>query len=86
MIGGKDCKYGLNQSSEVLEIGFKHYNKHFLEKNDVDVFCIASDKDYAYVNFFKVSSGAIIQAHAMEIKKKLDEFRELPSLVMRRNF
>ena len=41
--------------------------------NDVDVFCIASDKDYAYVNFFKVSSGAIIQAHAMEIKKKLNE-------------
>ena len=41
--------------------------------NDVDVFCIVSDKDYAYVNFFKVSSGAIIQAHAMEIKKKLDE-------------
>lgn len=44
--------------------------------NDVDVFCIASDKDYAYVNFFKVSSGAIIQAHAMEIKKKLDESDE----------
>ena len=44
--------------------------------NDVDVFCIASDKDYAYVNFFKVSSGAIIQAYAMEIKKKLDESDE----------
>jgi len=41
--------------------------------NDVDVFAIASDKDYAFVNFFKVSSGAIIQAHSMEIKKKLDE-------------
>lgn len=44
--------------------------------NDVDVFAIASDKDYAYVNFFKVSSGAIIQAHSMEIKKKLDESDE----------
>lgn len=41
--------------------------------NDVDVFSIASDNDYAYVNFFKVSNGAIIQSHAMEIKKKLDE-------------
>jgi len=41
--------------------------------NDVDVFSIASDSDYAYVNFFKVSNGAIIQSHAMEIKKKLDE-------------
>ena len=44
--------------------------------NDVDVFSIVSDQDYAYVNFFKVSSGAIIQAHAMEIKKKLDETDE----------
>jgi len=44
--------------------------------NDVDVFAIASDNDYAYVNFFKVSSGAIIQAHSMEIKKKLDEADE----------
>ena len=44
--------------------------------NDVDVFSIVSDQDYAYINFFKVSSGAIIQAHAMEIKKKLDETDE----------
>ncbi len=44
--------------------------------NDVDVFSIASDSDYAYVNFFKVSNGAIIQSHAMEIKKKLDESDE----------
>lgn len=44
--------------------------------NDVDVFSIFSDQDYAYINFFKVSSGAIIQAYAMEIKKKLDETDE----------
>tara|TARA_B100000886_G_scaffold339942_1_gene307063 strand:- start:5032 stop:6834 length:1803 start_codon:yes stop_codon:yes gene_type:complete len=44
--------------------------------NDVDVFSIVSDQDYAYINFFKVSSGAIIQAHAMEIQKKLDETDE----------
>ena len=44
--------------------------------NDVDVFGIASDSVYAYVNFFKVSNGAIIQSHAMEIKKKLDESDE----------
>lgn len=44
--------------------------------NDVDVFAITSDSDYAFINFFKVSSGAIIQAHSMEIKKKLDESDE----------
>ena len=44
--------------------------------NDVDVFSIASDQNYAFINFFKVASGAIIQSHSMEIKKKLDESDE----------
>ena len=44
--------------------------------NDVDVFSIASDPHYAFINFFKVASGAIIQSHSMEIKKKLDESDE----------
>ena len=38
--------------------------------NDVDVFSIVSDEKYAYVNFFKVASGAIIQSHSLELKKK----------------
>ncbi len=41
--------------------------------NDVDVFTITSDDIYAYVNFLKIASGAIIQAHTLEVKKKLDE-------------
>lgn len=41
--------------------------------SNVDVFSIVSDESYAYVNFLKVMNGAVIQAHTMEIKKKLDE-------------
>ena len=40
---------------------------------NVDVFSIVSDESYSYVNFFKISNGAIIQSHTTEIKKKLDE-------------
>lgn len=41
--------------------------------NNVDVFSIISDESYSYINFFKISNGAIIQSHTTEIKKKLDE-------------
>ncbi len=40
---------------------------------NVDVFSIVSDESFAYVNFFKIANGAIIQSHTVEIKKKLDE-------------
>lgn len=40
---------------------------------NVDVFSIISDERFAYVNFFKISNGNIIQSHTTEIKKKLDE-------------
>ena len=40
---------------------------------DVEVYSIVSDESYAYVNFLQVSHGAIIRAHTMELKKKLDE-------------
>jgi len=40
---------------------------------DADVFSIASDEVAAYVNFMKVVNGTIVQAHTVEIKKKLDE-------------
>ena len=40
---------------------------------NVDVFSIVSDESYSYVNFFKISNGAIIQSHTTEIKKKLNE-------------
>ncbi len=41
--------------------------------NNVDVFSILSDDSFAYVNFFKIANGSIIQSHTTEIKKKLDE-------------
>ena len=44
--------------------------------NNVDVFSIISDDDSAFVNYLKISSGAIIQAHTIEFKKKLDETEE----------
>lgn len=40
---------------------------------NVDVFSIISDERFAYVNFFKITNGNIIQSHTSEIKKKLDE-------------
>ena len=44
--------------------------------NDVDVFTIISDEDAAFVNYLKINSGAIVQAHTMELKKKLEETEE----------
>lgn len=44
--------------------------------SNVDVFSIVDDSKYAYINFLKVVSGAIIQAHSAEIKKKLNESKE----------
>jgi len=44
--------------------------------NDVDVFTIISDEDSAFVNYLKINSGAIVQAHTMEFKKELEEKEE----------
>lgn len=41
--------------------------------SNVDVFSIISDAEYAYVNYLKIIEGAVIQAHTIELKKKLDE-------------
>jgi len=40
---------------------------------DVDVFTIDQDENFAYVNYLKIMSGAIMQTYTMEIKKVLDE-------------
>ncbi|TLX77102.1 excinuclease ABC subunit UvrC [Labilibacter sediminis] len=47
--------------------------------NNVDVYSIIDDESSAYVNFLKVVNGAIIQAHTIELKKKLNE--SLPELL-----
>ncbi|HOF80162.1 MAG: excinuclease ABC subunit UvrC [Bacteroidales bacterium] len=41
--------------------------------NNVDVFSIISDQESAYVNYLRIINGAIVQAHTIEMKKKLDE-------------
>jgi excinuclease ABC subunit C len=47
--------------------------------NNVDVYSIIDDEESAYVNFLKVVNGSIIQAHTIELTKKLDE--QLPELL-----
>jgi len=43
---------------------------------DVDVFGIATDDKYAFVNYLKVMNGTIIQTQTIELKKRLDESDE----------
>ena len=44
--------------------------------DNVDVFSIVDDTDFAYVNYLKVANGSIIQVNTIEIKKKIDETKE----------
>lgn len=43
---------------------------------NVDVFSIASDESYAFVNYLKVAHGVVIQTQTLEMKKRLDETEE----------
>ena len=65
-----------NQFKEKIEILSRYQSKSTIVNSsihNVDVYSIISDEKEAYVNFLKVVKGAIIQAHTVEIKKKLDE-------------
>lgn len=44
--------------------------------DDVDVFGIISDESSAYVNYFKIKNGSIVQSYTIEIKKMLEESDE----------
>lgn len=44
--------------------------------DDVDVFGMTSDETAAYVNYFKIQNGNIIQSYTTEIKKVLEESDE----------
>ena len=44
--------------------------------SNVDVFSIVEEEDFAFVNYLKVVSGAIVQAHTVELRKRLDENTE----------
>ncbi len=41
--------------------------------HDVEVLSLLNDEKQGYVNYLKVVNGAIVQAHTIEIKKKLNE-------------
>ena len=41
--------------------------------NNVDVFSVLDEENRAYVNYLKVMNGSIVQAHTVEVKKKLNE-------------
>lgn len=43
---------------------------------NVDVFSYIEKENTAFVNFLKINNGSIIQAHSVELKKKLEESRE----------
>ena len=44
--------------------------------HNVEVYSFQEDEKNAYINFLKVNNGAIIQAHTVELKKKLQETQE----------
>lgn len=58
---------------DILE-GFKGKSTIVNQKiKHVDVFSIIDEEDYAYINFLKIVNGAIVQAHNVEVVKKLAE-------------
>ncbi len=64
---------------EKLELLAKYQSKSTIVNpsiNNIDIYSILDDENFAYVNFLKVVNGAIIQAHTIEMKKKLDESKE----------
>ncbi|NCA85319.1 MAG: excinuclease ABC subunit UvrC [Clostridia bacterium] len=61
---------------EKIELMEKYQSKSMVVNpkiHDVDVFSIITDNDTSIVNYLKIINGAIVQAHTVEMKKKLDE-------------
>jgi excinuclease ABC subunit C len=82
-------KYKYEEAEEIkqrlkLLSGFQSKSTIVNPKIDnVDVFSILNDEGSAYINFLKVLNGAIIQAHTVELKKRLNESeKELLSLAI----
>ena len=87
----KQLKEDINDAASKLnfELAYKLQRKYdLLEKyqskstvvnssiTDVDVFSIASDEKFGFVNYLKVVNGSITQTQTIELKKKLDETDE----------
>ncbi|MDX1348773.1 MAG: excinuclease ABC subunit UvrC [Putridiphycobacter sp.] len=52
--------------------------------HNVDVITLVNDEKSAFINYFKVNNGSIIQGYTVEVKKRLDEQPEdiLPLILM----
>jgi len=64
------------QYKEKIEILSRYQSKSTIVNtsiHDVEVYSIVSDEKEAFVNFLRVVKGAVIQAHTVEIKKRLNE-------------
>ena len=81
-------KEQMNQAVEEMNFEGAHAYKLKIEKlanyqskstivnssiSNVDVFSIASEDNYAFVNYLKIVNGVIIQTQTVELKKRLDE-------------
>jgi excinuclease ABC subunit C len=66
----------LRQKIEILE-KFKGKSTIVNPKiNNVDVFSIVDEDQFAFINFLKIVNGAIVQAHNVEVQKFFKENRE----------
>ncbi len=76
----EEYKYELAQQiKERIEVLEKFQSRSTVVNpslNNIDVFSFIDDENVAYVNFMKVMSGAIIQSHTIELKKRIEETRE----------
>lgn len=90
-IVAKNLKDQIKEAAERLDFEAAHLLKQKLDLlgsyqskstvvsssiTNVDVFSIASDEKYAFVNFLKVVNGVVIQTQTIELRKRLDESDE----------
>jgi excinuclease ABC subunit C len=64
---------------EKIELLSKYRSKSTIVSStikDVDVFGFAEEEGIAYINYLKVSHGAVIQAFNLEIRSRIDEDKE----------
>ncbi len=66
----------LKEKLEVLE---KYRSKSTIVNpkiRNADVYSIVEEEGFAFVNYLKVIEGAVVQAHTLELKKKMNESKE----------
>lgn len=68
-----------HEIKEKLDLLKKHQSKSMVSNakiGNMDVFSIASDEQYAFVNFLRINEGSVVQGHTLELKKKMEETDE----------